>query len=254
MKENIKQKNRRAVIVGATSGIGKEVAKILAEQGWKVAITGRREAMLKELQHTHVGINHIQCMDITSVEAPNQLLNLIEQMGGMDLYFHSSGIGYQNPSLDIEKECSTVETNALGFTRMAVTAFNYFLEHPEQDCHLAVISSIAGTKGLGAAPSYSSTKRYVNHYMECLRQLCSIKRIKHIRLHDIRPGFVRTPLLTDGGRYPMQLDVKEVAKEIVQGIERNRSIITIDWKYRILVAMWRLIPRCLWVRLPIVSK
>jgi short-subunit dehydrogenase len=78
--------------------------------------------------------------------------------------------------------------------------------------------------------------------------------VRHIHLHDIRPGFVRTPLLSDGGRYPMQLKVDEVAHEIVRGIERNKFVITVDWKYRILVAFWKLIPNWLWVRLRIVSK
>ena len=120
--------------------------------------------------------------------------------------------------------------------------------------HIAVISSIAGTKGLGAAPAYSSTKRYVSHYLECLTQLCHIRGIRHLHIHDIRPGFVRTALLTDGGKYPVQLEPEKVALQIVQGIERNRSIITVDWKYRILVFFWRMIPRWIWVRMKIVSK
>ena len=114
-----------------------------------------------------------------------------------------------------------------------------------------MISSIARTKGLGAAPAYSATKRYVSHYMECLEQLRTIRHLHHVHLHDIRPGFVRTPLIADGNRYPMQLDAGRVACSIVRGVERNRKIITIDWRYRLLVAGWRLIPRWLWVRLPI---
>lgn len=245
---------KRAIIVGATSGIGKEVAILLEKKGWKVGIAGRRFEPLSELRHEHAGIEEIEVIDITKPDAPQLLLKLIEKLGGIDLYFHSSGIGYQNPSLDMEKECATVHTNAYGFTQMIITAFNHFLSHPEKKCHLAAISSIAGTKGLGAAPAYSSTKRYINHYLQCLRQLCSIRRISHIRIHDIRPGFVKTPLLTDGGRYPMQLDVKDVAEKIVKGIENNKSVITIDWKYRILVAFWRLIPNFIWVNLRISSK
>ena len=166
------------------------------------------------------------------------------------MYFHSSGIGWQNTELDIEKELLTVSTNAMGVTRMVGTMFNYFAEHPDKEGHIAVISSIAGTKGLGAAPSYSATKRFVNHYLECLTQLCTIRRISNIKIHDIRPGFVRTPLIS-GATYPMQLDVKPVAKDIIRGIERGKSIITVDWRYRILVALWRLIPRWIWVRMRI---
>ena len=103
----------------------------------------------------------------------------------------TSGIGYQNLQLDLDKELRTVATNALGFTRMANVAFEYF---------------------------------------------------------------VHTPLLSDGGTYPMLLDAHQVAELIVRGIERNSSIITVDWKYRVLVFFWQLIPHWLWVRMRIVSS
>ncbi len=242
---------KRAIIVGATSGIGMEVAKVLGEQGWSIGIAGRRTELLEQLQRQHANIVAHRCIDVNKREATTELEALIEEMGGMELYFHSSGIGFQNPALDIEKEVNTALTNVVGVTRMLNAAFKYFQAHPEKEGHIAVISSIAGTKGLGAAPAYSSSKRYVNHYLECLTQLCSIKGISHIRIHDIRPGFVRTALLGDGNPYPMQLEPRPVAEEIVKGINGNRSIITIDWKYRVLVFFWRMIPRWLWVRLKI---
>ncbi len=137
---------------------------------------------------------------------------------------------------------------------MLCAAFSYFESHPEREAHIAVISSIAGTKGLGAAPAYSASKRYVHHYLEALTQLCSIKRLRHIHIHDVRPGFVRTALLAGEESYPMQLQARPVAEEIVRGIKKGRSIITVDWKYRLLVSLWRLIPRPLWVRLRISTK
>ncbi len=250
---NMEQK--RAIIMGATSGIGYAVAKRLSAQGWQLGIAGRRMDRLIEMQRKDLNIVATQQIDVTRDEASQQLLTLIGKMGGnIDLYFHSSGIGYQNPGLDTDKELSTVMTNALGFTRMVVTVFKYFEERPEREGQIAVISSIAGTKGLGAAPAYSATKRYVNHYLECLTQLKHIKGLRHLTISDIRPGFVKTPLLDDGGRYPLQLDVDKVAAEIVEKVEKKKQIITIDWRYRILVMFWRLVPRWLWVRMRIVSK
>lgn len=238
----------KAIILGATSGIGKEIAIQLAEKGWKVGVAGRRTELLNSLVASHDNIIASRTIDVTREDAPALLLDLINEMEGIDLYLHSSGIGWQNIELDIEKELQTVSTNAMGVTRMVDTMFHYFESHPDHVGHIAVISSIAGTKGLGASPSYSATKRYVNHYLECLTQLCSIRKIRHIRLHDIRPGFVRTPLIS-GATYPMQLDVKPVAREIIRGIEHDKSIITVDWRYRLLVFFWRLIPRCIWIRL-----
>ena len=246
---------KKAIIIGATSGIGQAVMLELTRRGWEVGIAGRRQEQLIELQRTNLNVIATQRIDITHPDAADQLHTLIGKMGGdIDLYFHSSGIGYQNPSLDIDKELRTVETNALGFTRMVTAAYHYFLQHPELQGHIAVISSIAGTRPLGAAPAYSATKRYINHYMDCLRQLLHIRGVRHLCLTDVRPGFVRTPLLTDGGNYPMQRDVNHVAKEIVDGLERRKSVITVDWKYRLLVFFWRLIPRFIWLRLKIASK
>ena len=241
--------------MGATSGIGQAVMQELTARGWEVGIAGRRQEQLIELQRTNLNVIATERIDITQPDAADRLLTLIGKMGGdIDLYFHSSGIGYQNPTLDIDKELRTVETNAMGFTRMVTAAYHYFAQRPDRQGHIAVISSIAGTRPLGAAPAYSSTKRFINHYMDCLQQLRRIQGLKHLCLTDIRPGFVRTPLLADGGNYPMQLDVKEVAREIVNGLERRKSVITVDWKYRLLVFVWRLIPRCIWLRMRIVSK
>ena len=246
---------KRAVVIGATSGIGLEVTQVLTEQGWQVGIAGRRQERLQEIQRQNLNVVATQQLDVTHADAPDRLLQLIGKMGGtVDLILHSSGIGYQNTALDMERELATVETNALGMTRIVGAAFNYLAERPSHDVHLAVISSIAGTRGLGAAPAYSASKRFVNTYVECLQQLCTIRRLRHIHLHDIRPGFVRTPLLSDGHHYPLQLDPRRVAEDIVSGIRHNRSVITIDWRYRLLTALWRLIPRWLWVRMRVVSR
>lgn len=245
---------KKAIIVGATSGIGLEVAQELTRRGWEIGVAGRRYDKLVELQRSNLNVVATEVIDITDNDATQHLQTLIGKTGGIDLYFHSSGVGWQNPNLDIEKEMTTVSTNAMGFTRMVTYVWHWFVEHPEQEGHIAVISSIAGTKPLGAAPAYSATKRFINHYMECLEQLRRMQNLRRITLSDVRPGFVRTPLLSDGGNYPLQLDPKAVACEIVDGLERRQSIITVNWQYRLLVFFWRLIPRWLWIRMRIKSK
>jgi len=245
----------KAIIVGATSGIGLEVAKELTKRGWEIGIAGRRQELLIEIQRTNLNVLATQSIDVRNENAADALRTLIGKMGGeIDLYFHSSGIGHQNPELDVDKELATVETNAKGMTRMVTAAFHYFAEHPERKGHIAVISSIAGTMGLGAAPAYSASKRFESHYLECLTQLAHMRKLKNLCITDIRPGFVRTALLSDGSRYPMQLDATDVAREIVNGLERRKQILTVDWKYRLLVFVWKLIPHWLWVRISPTTK
>lgn len=235
-----------AIIIGASSGIGNEVARLLLQRGWHCGIAARRTEPLEQLRSEYPQLTETETIDITSEEAPERLLQLIERLGGMDLYFHASGIGKQNRDLQTDIEMSTIDTNAMGFTRMVDTAFNYLASHGGG--HIAAISSIAGTKGLGPAPSYSATKAFQNTYLQALEQLANARRL-NIRFTDLRPGFVDTPLLDGDNHFPMMLRPQQVAKEMVEAIERRRHVRVIDWRWRIITALWRLIPRCIWRKL-----
>ena len=240
---------KRAVIIGATSGIGQEVAKCLLLEGWQIGIAGRRQSALETLQRVAPDQIEIQALDVTREDAAEKLNALIDKTGGMDLFLLSSGIGFQNMKLDMEVELNTARTNVEGFTRMVTAAFNYFKE--KGSGHIAVISSIAGTKGLGVAPAYSATKRFQNTYIEALAQLA---RMQHLDIHftDIRPGFVATDLLKSG-KYPMLMKADRVAQHIIKALREKRRVVVIDGRYRVLVFFWRMIPRWLWERLPITN-
>ena len=257
---------KRAIIIGATSGIGQEVAKNLLREGWQIGIAGRRQLALEDFQRIAPEQIKIQSLDVTQADAAEKLnmhhskntllgaekLNtLIRKLGGMDLFLLSSGIGFQNPELDIDIELNTARTNVEGFTRMVDTAFDYFKQHGGG--HLAVISSIAGTKGLGIAPAYSATKRFQNAYIDALEQLSHLQKL-NIRFTDIRPGFVATALLGDGKHYPMLMKADKVGQAITRALNRKRRTVIIDGRYRVLVFFWRLIPRQLWKRLPVKNK
>ncbi len=191
----------------------------------------------------------VECIpiDVTASDASERLVALTEKIGGADTIILCAGVGSQNLELDSAVELQTVETNVVGFTRMATAAFSYF--RSVGGGHIAVVSSIAGTKGLGVAAAYSASKRFQNTYIESLAQLSSMQGC-NICFTDIRPGFVDTDLLKSG-KFPMLMRPERVARHIVRALERRRHVVVIDWRYRILVAFWRLIPRCLWVRLKV---
>ena len=241
---------KRVVIVGATSGIGYESAKIFLQQGYVVGLAGRRVENLKPLMEEYPQTTYSKQIDITSPEAPQQLSELINDMGGIDIYLHVSGIGYQNITLDQQIEIDTVKTNCLGLTQMATTAYHYLSQNGGGQ--IAVVSSIAGTKGLGIAPSYSATKRYQSTYLQCLTQL-SRMRNDNITFTDIRPGFVDTPLLRKAN-YPMKMKADYVAKKLYKSVISKKRVAIIDWKFSLIVFFWRLIPTFLWERLRIVKN
>ena len=230
--------SKKAVIIGASSGIGLEVARLFIQRGWTVGVAARRLDLLQT-----IGAADVEQIDVTSVDAPDKLMQLVERMGGMDLFFYASGIGKQNRELTPDIELATVETNGMGFTRMIGCAYRYFAQQGRG--HIAAITSIAGTKGLGPAPAYSATKAMQNVYLQALEQQANARKLD-IRFTDIRPGFVDTALLSGSFHYPMMLKPQAVAREIVSAVEHNKHIRVIDWKYRLLTALWRRIPRCIW--------
>lgn len=237
---NKTEQTKRAIVIGASSGIGQEVAKLLICQGWTVGVAARR---IERMQG--IGAVAVEQIDVTTDEATTALERLINKTGGMDLFFYASGIGKQNRELSEDIELATLETNGVGFTRMIGAAYRYFACHGGG--HIAAITSIAGTKGLGPAPAYSATKALQNVYLQALEQQANSRRL-NIRFTDIRPGFVDTDLLSGDFRYPLMLRPEKVAEEIIHAIKQRQHIRIIDWKYRLLTAFWRRVPRFAWRR------
>ena len=202
---------KRIIIIGSTSGIGYEVAKIYWKRGYQLGLAGRRVDRLEEFRKQDPEHIQIKQLDVTAEDAADRLDELIRDLGGMDIFLLSSGIGNQNKNLDtsIEQATISIQTNVTGFTRMVLAAYRYFSS--QGGGHISVISSIAGTKGLGVAPSYSATKRYQNIYIDALAQLSRMEK-QPIILTDIRPGFVRTDLFIERRQELSYADVSPICR------------------------------------------
>lgn len=237
---------KRAIVIGASSGIGREVAQILIDEGWTVGLAARRDSVLLPMMHAHEDRVKVAKIDVTASDATDKLNLLIKRIGGMDLFFYAAGIGKQNRELDESVELSTARTNALGFMRMIGEAYRYFAANGGG--HIAAITSIAGTKGLGPAPAYSATKAMQATYLQALEQLANAKGL-NICFTDLRPGFVNTNLLSGSHDYPMLMEPKPVAEAIVKAVKQKKHICVIDTRWRLLTALWRRIPRWIWRRM-----
>lgn len=251
-------KEFRAIIIGATSGIGRELAIHLARHGVILGLAGRREDKLRELQ-MQLGEErvHITRLDVTHESATESLDELIARVGAPDLLLYASGIGKQNPQLDIKIESDTVMTNSWGMVRLVDHFVNYVKQEARYDAkhraHVAVISSVAGTMGMGSAPAYSATKSMQSSYLVALSQYARMEHIP-VMFSDIRPGFVATEILNPEKHYPMLMSADKAARCILRGLRNRHRIIIFDWRFKLIVALWRLIPRCLWERLTIVRN
>ena len=179
-------------------------------------------------------------LDITRDDAPGQLARLIDKLGGMDIYLHCSGIGKRNTGLLPEIELDTLRTNGEGFVRMVTAAFGYF--RANGGGHLAVISSIAGTKGLGSAPAYSATKRMQNTYIDALAQLAHMEKTRH-PLYGHPPGFRRHPVACGRRALPDADEDRKVAARIMRVLKRRRRRVVIDRRYAVMVFFLETDPR-----------
>ena len=234
---------KRAIIIGASSGIGREVAKLLLADGWYVGVAARRADLLAELKASAPSQVTAARIDVTADAAAGRLLDLVKELGGVSLFVYCAGVGKQNMQLDGSVELATAAVNVKGFTCLLDAMFNYMAANQGGD--IAVITSIAGTKGLGPAPAYSATKALQNTYLQALEQLANSQSL-NIRFTDLRPGFVDTPLLSGIHHYPLLLDVDSVADDIVRSVLRKRHVRVIDWRWRCVTTLWKLIPKWIW--------
>ena len=120
---------KRVLIMGASSGIGLRVAEAFASRGIKVGMAARHTETMRELKKKYPDNVEYMSIDVTHADAPDKMQNLIDKMGGMDIYFHVSGIGYENLKLDPQREVDIISTNAGGFVRMICTAYRYFRDN-----------------------------------------------------------------------------------------------------------------------------
>lgn len=236
----------KIVIIGASSGLGRRMALDFARIGCRVGIAARRSAPLEEIKHLYPSNVAAMTIDVTAPDAVRRFYDLIELIDGMDIFINAAGIGFADPDLDDAKLSTTLRTNVEGFARLTAAAYRYYRDTANvSQGQIAAITSVAGTKGIGVAAAYSASKRFQQTFLNALEQLAYQQQV-NVAFTDIRPGFVDTPLLAEGRDYPMLMTVDRVAPLIETAILRCRRVYTVDYRWRAVNALWRLVPHRLW--------
>ena len=232
-------KMEKAIIIGATSGIGKSLSELLIQKGYEVGVTGRREELFQSIKTQENSRIVFKKMDVRDLSTLESICNeLVRQMGGLDLLIISAGIGEENKNLNFDIENSVIKTNIQGFTCVADWAVRYFREQGYG--HLVNISSIAGIRGNGIAPSYNATKAYQINYLEGLR--INVKEYgSSITITDVRPGFVDTAMAKGEGLFWVA-PVQKAAEQIVEAIKQKKKVVYITQRWKLIALLLRIVP------------
>ena len=233
----------RILIIGASSGIGRELAIQYAAKGNEVIAVARRKPLLCELSQYSSNIQIAQC-DISNIEETNTLLSMIFKET-IHLAIICSGIGDFNLELDFAIEKQTIDINVAGWTFCVDTIYKRL---DEQSCgHLVILSSCGGLRGEPLAPAYSASKAYQINYIEALCKK-SYKSKLPILITDIRPGLVNTRMAKGSGLFWV-MPTKKAAKQIISAIAKKKQVAIVTKRWRIIHWIMRHLPRSLYIRI-----
>ena len=235
---------KKAIIVGASSGLGKELALLMARDGWALGLAARNVEALEALKALLGPEARVQALDVTRpAEVPAALEALAAALGGVDCLVISSGVSPYNRKLAWDVEEATVATNVLGFAACANWAARRFFE--QKGGHLVGLSSVASLRGSPGVPAYNASKAFVSRYLEGLR--FNLSRFG-VTVTDVRPGYVETPM-TEGQKGMFWVAKADVAaRQIYRAILRRRDVVYVTRRWALVACLMRLAPGRLYRR------
>jgi len=235
---------KRAIIVGASSGIGEALACALVADGCRVALVARREERLRALaQSLNTDAGAVAALayahDVTESAAVSALFETITRdLGGLDLIIYAAGIMPRvgPDEYDTEKDAEIIVANFTGAVAWLNEAARRFKKAKEGT--IVGISSVAGDRGRRGNPVYGATKAALNAYLESLRS--------RIERHGafvvtIKPGPVDTPM-TKGLKMPGMISPEQAAAEILLAAKDKVRVAYVPGRWRPIMAVIRAIP------------
>ena len=232
---------KQGIIIGASSGIGYELAVQLAAKGYQLGLVARRLEKLEQLSSILPGEHFIVQSDVSEAEqAQQKLTDLIDKMGNVELIILNSGVGQHEKKLDWAIQREMIEVNIRGFAALTVISMDHFRERGNG--HLVGISSVAAHMSSGTAPTYAATKAFVSSYFNGMRSRAEYSKLP-ITVTTVEPGFVDTPMVQ--GSPIWTAPVKKAASQLVTGIINKKGHIYITKRWRYVAWALNLMPKWL---------
>ncbi len=235
---------QKVIIIGASSGIGLELAKLFATSGDFVGITGRRCDLLEKLAAEFQSKIFVECFDVRDDANILHLESLIKKLNGLDLLIYNSGYGEVSQTLDWKIDKQTVETNVDGFIEIVNYCFNYFAKQGHGQ--IAATSSIGSIRGNSWAPAYSASKAFMSVYMEGLHMKARKMKLD-IAITDIQPGFVKTKM-AKGNKQFWVVPVQKAVNQIFKAIKNKKRKVYVSKRWSLIAWALKWAPYWLYKR------
>jgi short-subunit dehydrogenase len=238
-------------ITGASSGLGRELARQYAEAGHRVCVSARSTDALDELAENcseGQGEVHPFGLDITDMEQVSDVFNrIVERVGVPELCIFNAGTHTANSVVSFDRNVfrRLIDINYMGVINCLQATVPVYLG---QGCgEIAVVSSVAGYRGLPNASAYGASKAALINLCESLQPELAAANIK---LRLINPGFVRTPL-TDLNEFPMPflMEVDDAAARVIKGLAGRGFEITFPRRFTWMLKALRILPYAIYLRL-----
>ncbi|MCA9953950.1 MAG: SDR family NAD(P)-dependent oxidoreductase [Ardenticatenaceae bacterium] len=244
---------QRAIIIGASSGIGAALVRELARSGYVVAAVARREAKLQELSdsvNTAVAPHSVKTYshNVTNYdEIPTLFQTIVQELGGLDLIIYVAGV---QPSVTVdeynfEKDRKMVEVNLLGAIAWLNQAALRF-ERAGQG-QIVGVGSIAGDRGRVGSPVYNTSKAGLHTYLESLRN----RLTRHgVNVLTVKPGYVDTVLLAENAKNPFWvISPQQAAEQIHKAMKRRKQTVYVPARWGLVGLIIKHIPSIIFRRL-----
>lgn len=237
---------KKAILIGASSGIGAALALDLSSTGYHVGIAARRKQLLESVANSLPNPALVKQIDLADTEAATTALSdLINEMGDVELFIICAGVGFDNPNLEWRPEAETIAVNVNGFAHVVGLAARYLEQRGSG--HLVGISSICAIRGHGSAPAYGASKAFASSYLSSIRHRFNSKNIP-VHVTDVLPGFVDTDMAKGSGLFWVA-PVKVASRQIIHAIQRRKKKVYVTKRWALVALVLKIIPDWLYKKL-----